>query len=108
MESNLDIYNKSADEYTNYELVAPERNILIKLKEKWHKSKMLDIGVGTGRTSYTFSAIVNDYTGIDYSHAMIERCKATIPQDKAVRFCVEDATDLGKYVDSKFDFILLA
>ena len=72
---NLDTYNQVAHEYRQYDLNPPEREILSILKDKWHGIRMLDIGVGAGRTSFTFSAIVREYIGIDYSAAMISECK---------------------------------
>ena len=36
---------------------------------------MLDIGVGTGRTSRYFASNFNQYHGIDYSSAMIDFCR---------------------------------
>ncbi|VAW92812.1 hypothetical protein MNBD_GAMMA23-375 [hydrothermal vent metagenome] len=106
--NNLKVYNDYVDDYTSYELVPQERNILVKFKERWGKTRMLDIGVGTGRTSFTFSAIVNDYTGIDYSHEMIKKCKTVIEENESVRFDLQDATDLSQYIDNKFDFILFS
>ncbi len=108
MDNNLTVYNEYVDDYTSYELVPQEKSILAEFKECWNKTTMLDIGVGTGRTSYTFSAIVKDYTGIDYSPKMIETCKAVIGEGESVRFDLQDATDLSQYQDKQFDFILFS
>ena len=69
---------------------------------------MLDICVDTGRTSYTFSALVNEYVGIDYCPVMVDRCKEVIGEQESVHLEVLDATDLSKYYDQKFDFVLFS
>lgn len=108
MKKNLDVYSNVVGEYTDYELKVPEQIVLRQLKNHWHKTRMLDIGVGTGRTSYTFSALVKDYVGIDYCPAMIDRCKDVIGEQESVHLEVLDATDLSKYYDQKFDFVLFS
>jgi len=104
----VDVYNEYVDEYQDYTLDLSERKILSVLKDKWHNTKMLDIGVGAGRTSYTFAPIVKDYTGIDYSYKMIEKCKMIIGESDSVRFDFQDATDLSRYKDERFDFVLFS
>jgi len=64
LKNNVEVYDDYVDAYQNYILDQSERKILSLLKDQWHKARMLDIGVETGRTSYTFTAIVNGYTGI--------------------------------------------
>ena len=105
---NLDTYNSVVSEYKRYELNLPERNILHRFKDKWHDSRMLDIGVGAGRTSYTFSAIVKEYIGVDYSPPMIVECKKAIEETENIRFDVCDASDLSQFYNNKFDFILFS
>lgn len=108
MGDNVDVYNEYVDAYQDYTLDLSERKILSVFKKQWHNMKMLDIGVGTGRTSYTFAPIVKDYTGIDYSHKMIEKCKEVIGEGDSVRFDYQDATNLSKYKDKQFDFVLFS
>ena len=40
---------------------------------------MLDIGVGTGRTTMHFAGLVKEYVGVDYSSALIQACPEKIP-----------------------------
>lgn len=105
---NLKTYNKVVHEYKRYELNPPERNVLSAFKDKWHNTRMLDIGVGAGRTSYTFSAIVKEYIGIDYSHSMVLASKKTIEEEENISFEVCDASDLSRFYNNKFDFILFS
>ena len=47
--------------------------IAVLLKSIAQCMKVLDLGVGAGRTSYTFAAIAGEYVGVDYAPTMIER-----------------------------------
>jgi len=108
MEANLNVYNQVAHEYTDYKLTPSEIKILERFKEKWHTTNMLDIGVGTGRTSYTFSVLVDQYHGIDYSTSMINRCKQIINEHNSCRLDVQDATDLSALYGNDYDFIMFS
>ena len=50
MDDNFGIYEKVVGEYQNFSLNAAEITIINKFKKEWHKTNMLDIGIGTGRT----------------------------------------------------------
>ena len=73
MEDNLQIYESVVDEYQDFSLNAAEITLINKFKNNWHTTNMLDIGIGTGRTTTIFSAIAKEYTGIDYSPNMINK-----------------------------------
>jgi SAM-dependent methyltransferase len=66
------------------------------------KPSLIEIGCGSGYYSEVFATLLPDgvnYTGIDYSAAMIARARAQYP---AVQFEVADATRLP-YGDAQFD-----
>ena len=105
---NLKTYDNVVHEYKRYDLYHPEQTILSRLRDTWHRTRMLDIGVGAGRTSYIFSAIVKEYIGIDYSAPMVTECKEIIGENERVSFFVCDACDLSQFYDTKFDFILFS
>ena len=69
---------------------------------------MLDLGVGAGRTSYTFAALVRTYIGIDYAPAMIEICRSRFGESGRQKFICLDAADLSKFGDSRFDLVLFS
>ncbi|MFH2141737.1 MAG: class I SAM-dependent methyltransferase [Bacteroidota bacterium] len=69
--------------------------------------KMLDIGIGCGRTFEGFSKKVSEYTGIDYSDAMVKACKQKFENAKD-SFSVSDARNLCQWADGIFDFILFS
>jgi SAM-dependent methyltransferase len=82
-----------------------ERLILKRFQPVIAQMDMLDIGVGAGRTARHFAPLVRSYLGIDYSHAMIEHCRADQP---AVRFEVCDARALDFVADESFDLVLFS
>ncbi|MDO8401209.1 MAG: class I SAM-dependent methyltransferase [Bradyrhizobium sp.] len=66
--------------------------------------RLLDVGCGSGYYSEVFSTLLRDgvdYTGVDYSDAMIERARARYP---SASFEVADATRLP-YPDGAFDIV---
>jgi len=86
-------------------LQKPEETILTQLRSSLGTMDMLDIGVGGGRTTRHFAALAKTYLGIDYSVAMIERCKQEFP---AFRFAVADARRLDFAADESYDFVLFS
>lgn len=107
-ERNRALYGRVAESYIGWELSPPEQVFLRLLRGRWHEIRMLDIGVGTGRTSYTFSAIAREYVGIDYAPEMIELSRQQIGETDAVRFLVCDARDMAIFDDGAFDVVLFS
>ncbi len=64
------------------ELQPPEKTILEMMQDKLGNMKMLDIGVGAGRTTVHFAPLVQEYVGIDYSENMIKACKSSFPNKR--------------------------
>jgi len=72
--------------------------------EAWDQIKdarVLDIGVGGGRTLPYLRGPARDYIAIDYSQAMVDACRARYP-DADVR--LGDACDLAGIADASVDF----
>ncbi len=61
---------------------------------------ILDIGVGAGRTTPSLSKIASRYVGLDYSAAMVAKCRSKFP---GLSFLEVDATDLSIFPDGSFD-----
>jgi len=89
------------------QLQSAERTILNLLRNEWSSMKMLDIGIGGGRTTQYFSSIVQEYVGIDYSEEMIAACQRRFPSQSSL-FEVADARDMSQFPDGSFDFILFS
>jgi SAM-dependent methyltransferase len=69
------------------------------------EARLLDLGIGTGRTTGLLSARVKTYVGLDYSPAMIERARTRFPN---CDLRVADARDLAAFADSSFDVVLFS
>ena len=106
MDVNQSVYQSVAHEYRWLELWPPERLILERFKSQWHHMRVLDLGVGAGRTAYTFAAIAKEYVGVDYAPAMIDRCVELCGESQNVHFYVCDARDLSRFGDGSFDLVL--
>jgi SAM-dependent methyltransferase len=107
-EGNRAAFDLAADEYPTTELQPPEHRLLALFRGRWHDLDMLDLGVGSGRTAHTFAPLVRRYVAIDYSPAMIDRCRRAIPESDRVRFLVGDARDLSPLGEGKFDLVLFS
>ena len=91
------------------QLQPAEQSILDLFGDEWSSIKMLDIGVGGGRTTQHFSRVVQEYVGVDYSDEMIAACQKRFPSSSQSRvFEVVDARDMSQFADNSFDFILFS
>ncbi len=91
------------------DLQKPEETIFSLLKASLSTMKMLDIGIGGGRTTTHFAPLVNEYTGIDYAGDMIAFCKKTYSDlNENISFITLDIRSLDTFPDHAFDFILIS
>nr|WP_246389279.1 class I SAM-dependent methyltransferase [Microvirga mediterraneensis] len=86
-------------------LQPPEAAILSILEPEIAGKRILDIGVGGGRTTRYLTGLSRDYIGIDYSPRMIQRCRQIYPN---VRFKECDARDLSAFPSASFDFVMFS
>jgi ubiquinone/menaquinone biosynthesis C-methylase UbiE len=97
-------------EYSSFDfLLEPERMILQEIRPRLAGMRMLDIGVGGGRTTQHFMDLVGEYVGVDYSPKMIQACKRRFeePHDR-VSFHVMDARDMSGLTSGSFDLVLFS
>jgi SAM-dependent methyltransferase len=66
--------------------------------------RMLDVGIGGGRTTRHLAGRVREYVGIDYAEAMVAACVADLGDRH--RFEVCDMRDMRMFADASFDFVL--
>ena len=96
--------------YTQLSRLQPaEQRILERFQERLPTMKMLDIGIGGGRTTKHFAPLAGEYTGIDYSAEMIAACQrrfSGISQSMSLE--VGDARSMNQFADNSFDFILFS
>ncbi len=80
----------------------PEAVILEKITPVIRDKRLLDIGVGAGRTTRLLLEISRDYTGIDYTPSFAELAQKKYP---AAKILCCDARDLSVFDDQSFDFV---
>jgi SAM-dependent methyltransferase len=66
---------------------------------------VLDIGIGTGRTTTYLTLLSDDYVGIDYTPAMVESAKARHPGRDLQH---GDARDLSAWSDDRFALVMFS
>ena len=91
------------------ELFRAEKAIIERLGNWLSGKKMLDIGVGAGRTTASFAPLVASYVGVDYSPPMIAACESRLGhQFSNVSLLVGDARDLSAFDTASFDFVFFS
>ncbi|MBD2119389.1 class I SAM-dependent methyltransferase [Trichocoleus sp. FACHB-262] len=95
--------------YAQLKLLQPaEETILELFRDRWSNMKMLDLGVGGGRTTQHFASLAVEYVGIDYSAEMVAACQKRFAASPDLRVEAGDARDLSRFADNSFDFILFS
>jgi ubiquinone/menaquinone biosynthesis C-methylase UbiE len=91
------------------DLQKPETTILKELKSKLPEMRMLDIGVGGGRTTTHFAFLVKEYLGIDYSSQMVSACLEKFQDSpQKISFLTADARTMKSFKNNSFDFVLFS
>ena len=90
-------------------LLPAEEAVLRRLAPSLSTARMLDIGVGAGRTTRHFANLVREYVGIDYAAGMIAYCQGLLAGlPNTVRFMQCDVRDLSCFSSTSFDFVLFS
>jgi SAM-dependent methyltransferase len=108
-----DEYIKNLKAYSQYDTVESyaSASYLTEAEEKLFKKylfsgmRVLDLGVGGGRTSKVLSIDASEYIGIDYSEEMVVACRKRFPY---LQFKVMDASDLHEFSDLHFDLVVFS
>lgn len=112
LETPADYFGRAdvVSEYASFDfLLWPEKAILEELRPKLADARMLDVGVGAGRTTLHFAPLVREYVGIDFSPSMIEACRTRFAGTSwNVAFDVADVRDLTGFDSASFDFVLFS
>jgi SAM-dependent methyltransferase len=98
-------------EYASFDfLLEPESVILKELGSHLESARMLDLGVGGGRTTVHFAPRVKEYVGLDSSARMIRACELRF-RDRIgpkLAFVAGDVRNLSPFAAASFDFVLFA
>jgi ubiquinone/menaquinone biosynthesis C-methylase UbiE len=113
MNTNLFTYSspKVIRHYADYsrKLQPPEKAIFEILGPQLNQMKMIDIGVGGGRTTSFFAPLVKEYLGVDFSEGMINICnnkfKTTIP---SAEFKICDVRNLTQIASNYYDIVFFS
>ncbi|MBK8965202.1 MAG: class I SAM-dependent methyltransferase [Lewinellaceae bacterium] len=110
--SNKDSWNSAdlVNAYVNeHALQKPEETILGIVKDKLNNWRMLDLGIGLGRTTLHFAPLVKEYVGTDYSFGMIKTYQKLFPETNPnVQVRLSDARMMQEFESGYFDFILFS
>lgn len=86
-------------------LRAAERTILDRYRADYVGKRVLDLGVGGGRTAPALAPSAARYVGIDFSTRMAAHCQRRFPEWD---FRWGDARDLSMFGAESFDFVLFS
>jgi SAM-dependent methyltransferase len=90
--------------YQNQDAIQPAENaILKKISPEIKNKRLLDIGIGGGRTTNFLLPLSKDYVGIDYAPDLIEAAQRKYPEAEIL---CRDARDLTSFESATFDFAL--
>ena len=110
-DTNAEVY-ELADVVQSYlqhnQLTSGERLLFSRYAADFSNKKVLDLGVGAGRTTPALAAIAAEYWGIDYSKAMVDACKSRFSALNNVRFLQDDARSLVHCPNGYFDAALFS
>jgi SAM-dependent methyltransferase len=82
-----------------------ERAAVGRLAGEMAGKRILDIGVGEGRTIPMLTAISEDYLGVDYTARLLEGCRARHPGRRLEQM---DARDMAVLDDASFDWVVFS
>ncbi len=106
-----ELFDKYADRFENHLVNKLEYKTPKKLRDRWNSLKkpafknLLDLGCGTGLSGMEFHDICEKMTGVDLSHAMLEKAK-----EKSIYFRLEKS-EINKFLSTdreKYDGFIAA
>ena len=94
-----------AEWYDNQQLYPAERIILDQFRHAYAGKRLLDLGVGTGRTTKPLLPLVGEYIGIDRSQPMLALARRNFP---TATFLDLDVRAIGQFGAERFRTVRLS
>jgi len=89
-----------------HEALSPaEAEAIAAIVDKVKNGRILDIGIGAGRTVEPLRAVSKNYVGVDYVAEMVNYCRERFSD---VHFELADARSMPQFADQSFDLIVFA
>ncbi len=101
---NIDVFSTSAEYYSKKENLFPQERVVIERYFRKKGGKVLDLGCGTGRTTYHLYRMGYRVVGVDISEEMVRIARRKYPY---IDFYVGDACSLS-FKDESFDYVLFS
>jgi SAM-dependent methyltransferase len=86
-------------------LDASEQTAVASVSHLVRGGRILDIGIGTGRTTELLTLLTDAYVGIDYAPRRVEMCRQRFP---GVDLRVGDVRDLTAFDDGSFELVFFS
>jgi SAM-dependent methyltransferase len=86
-------------------LNAQEQAALASVGTEAQGARILDLGIGAGRTVAPLRALSQDYVGVDYVQEMVDHCRSQFP---GVQFQRVDARAMTEFTDASFDLVFFS
>lgn len=102
------VFDREPGMYGGVELHPAERRLLAEIGPNWGKMSMLDLGIGSGRTTLTFGAICREYVGIDFSTEMVRLARERAAGIAQASIQPGDARAMPEFADASFDVVLFS
>lgn len=103
LDTIVKVYQKAND------LLGPEQAMIDRFKNQWKNWRVLDIGIGTGRTTRYFAPISKEYVGVDYAESMVQASAETYQHLGAqVKIQFGDVRSMPEFETGYFDFVMFS
>lgn len=102
-EHNARIFDTMSEWYSAQDLYPVETVLFERHRSLFAGKRVLDLGVGSGRTTRPLLPLVADYLGVDRSEAMLAAARKSFPTAAFLDMDVRAIADLGA---ERFDFVL--